>query len=168
MYTEALSAFLTGILVVAVLIGFSVMVDRFWTNERLVKITFMGAGYLFPGILFLTFLFLIVLEPPTTDDFRLGFISFIHNKLSEFGYTRLYAAFNFSLVGGIGLVYVLSPLVPSAAIDREGHMYAFFVFLAIGLVTLVGIVFFEVIAWILGVVATIIGILVGVKKLSGQ
>jgi len=166
---EALNTFLIGISIVAILIGISVVLERFWTNELLVMITFEGAGFLLFMILFAAF-FLTVFdfETPTQDEFRMGMISFFHMKLSEIGYARIFAAFNFCLAGGVGFLWVLSPLVPSV-IDRQAHAGAFFIFVTIGLVTLVGLfVFFEGVALILGIVATVIGILLGIKKLSSQ
>lgn len=173
MYAEALTAFLGGILGFAVLVGFAVMVDRFWINERLVKITLYGAGSILICGLSMTFIIPMLFTPPTpgelpaspqlVDAFR-----FMHTRASEFGYVRLYGIVSFSTAGTTGVLYVLSPLI-SSTLDREEYGVASLIFLAVGLVTLIGFLpFFKGLSAVLTVVATVIGILVGVKKLTDR
>ena len=83
------------------------------------------------------------------------------------GWARSYAALNFAAAAATSIGFLLSEFVD--AVDDSIYVVGFLISLSIALIVLFGfIVFFEGFALILGIVGTIIGILIGVRKLRGR
>jgi len=143
----------------------SVFADRVFHADRLAEWSFglsgislaLGMGWL------KDYLFL---GTPTLEVFESGLIEFVKWKASGFGgWSVLIATDEFCFAMAAGVMFLLAWFVDAA----EQVLYGFIALLGLvwGLVFLLGFfVFFEGLALILGLVATIIGIMVGLRKLD--
>ena len=146
-----------------VLFVLSLIADRVWYAETLAKWTF---GF---SALSLTFLIMILagelIVSPDLSPLDISFIDSFKWLASQFGGWSLFLAFIYLTSAlGIFVAFLLSWLIDSVDPGEYG-LIALGDFV-IGLVFLIGFFpFFKGVSLILGVVATIIGILVGFRKL---
>lgn len=83
------------------------------------------------------------------------------------GWARFFAGMYLTSACAAGIAWMLATFVPS--VDERKYFWGFLVALCVGVLLVVGfLVFFEGLALILGIIGTIIGILIGVKKLKGR
>jgi hypothetical protein len=94
------------------------------------------------------------------------FIDFMNWLASEYGGWSVFIGVNYLCLGtATGLMALLAPFV--VAVDAEGFGLLAITTVLIGIIFLTGFFdFFKALSLILGIVATIIGILVGFKKLA--
>ncbi len=83
------------------------------------------------------------------------------------GWARFFAQMYFTAAGAAGIAWMLATFVPS--VDERKYFVGFVVSLCVGVLLVAGFfIFFEGLALILGIIGTIIGILIGMKKLKGR
>lgn len=161
-------------IVALVLLGISLVAKRFQKNDRVVKFTFGGAFFF---LLFSLFSFAVEIfvgdiysDLTPDEDFRLLFVrwgheKYAHAKLSDFGYGRLWAMGCFSGAGA-GLIMAMLSRFVEPIVDEDVYGMLSVLLLALGIILLIGFsVLLEGLAFVLGIVATVVAILVGIKKL---
>lgn len=163
---EIILYFLVGALV---LFTISVLAERRNISQSVVKYSFFGAGCLL-AISFVGVAMLVILgEPPIiSPDADIPEILkwWEENPYFHISFRWYFQITNLSMAAAAGVMYLLSGFVEKS-VDSKVLGIIFFMGLGTGLVIVVGFFFLlEKIALVLGLVATVIGILVGLRSLG--
>jgi hypothetical protein len=143
-------------------------------NDHIVTLTYAGASIFLSvslvGFAFIFFVGNIYADLGPNEITRLivkgEFYKFVHAKLSEFGYPRLWVIANFSVAGAGFIMCMLSRFV-EPPVNRNEYVPLFLIPLALGIILHIG--FSTLIDWlasVFGIVFTVLGILFYIKKLS--
>jgi hypothetical protein len=145
-------------------VAISVLADRFSSSDKLARV-FFGFSFLPLFFLIIFVVYDLVLASAPLD---LGLVDSFKWSASKFGgWSPFIAVQYFCGAAAFGVLFGLSWFIN----DVETEFYGFVALFGLinGIVFLVGfLVFFEALALILGIIATIITIILGVKKLSSS
>ena len=164
-----MSEILFLLIVACVLFTISVLAERRDMNKSVVEYSFFGAVCFLAASFAGVALRVILGEPPILrpDANASEVIKLLkEDPYLNIGFTRFWGVMNWSIAASAGVMYLLSGFV-ERSVDSKILGIIFFVGLGSGLVIVVGLfLLLEKIALVLGIVATVIGILVGLRSLG--
>jgi len=165
-----------GVLFVAsmALFGASVVADRWNKSDELTGMLFNLSAFCFSAGIFLAYFMYEQLVTKQREYMKL-FQTYYPDyptfsalmKVAFSGISKSLAVWNFIMSGVGGIYWKLSSIVPS--VDDEPYIGLSIFGLVVGLIFAIGFIpFLEGVALVLGIIGTIIGIFIGLKKLKGK
>lgn len=152
------------ILVALVLFIISVISDRVFSKDAVAQWSFgLATVSLWVPIIFSFTSFMPITDHPP-DPTQMSYFEWIEWITSQVGWPRFLATIWLSAACASGVMLILSSLVN--AVKSKYYALAFGIAFTGGIIFILGFYkFFEGFSLILGIVATAVGILVGIKKL---
>ena len=156
--------FISFITISLILVAIVIIAAKLHIIEGIITPAFWGAYVtMFAAFLFLLFYILDLLYPITLEELQMPLLPYLW---AQMGKTAIFALIYFSGAVASGFMILVSNWIED---DEKASIFKFMVlfFLLLAAIFAIGFFkFFEGVALILGIIGTIIGIFIGLKKLS--